>query len=369
MLKRVSLLSGFAILAVVCSHASEWGDIAMWWWADRWRPVSVPNYDMDASLPYYMLVAERKLAHFSVPAFMFFSAFFLSYAASGKTSGVNWRTVKARVQALLVPYLIWYAVSYAKGLLEGSSYPLWQLPTRLLLGWPAGAFWYLPVICFFYLLSPFLVPLALEKPRALIIVAGVVHFALIAYEYVRVGEALKGITLPVWESLVPRHFLLALFFVLGLVVGIHRKEFALRLAGHAWHLCFVAVAMGLLAVCESELIWRSIEDWDWSTSNATLPTTLYALAVILLFLSVQELPKSMSAVLQDLGSEVLGIYFLHGFLLELTARATQKYAPGILGFPMLFQVVLVSAGVAGSMLIMKAARRPPVRRYYRYLFG
>ena len=97
MFKRVFLLMGLATVAVVCSHAAVWGDMAMWWWADRWSPVSVPNYDMDATLPYYLLLIQRKLAHFSVPAFLFFSGFFLSYAASGSASGVSWKTVRTRV--------------------------------------------------------------------------------------------------------------------------------------------------------------------------------------------------------------------------------------------------------------------------------
>ena len=55
--RRLPLLNGFAILAVVSSHATGWGYMAMVWWADRYRPVEVPNFDQLYTPSYYALVA------------------------------------------------------------------------------------------------------------------------------------------------------------------------------------------------------------------------------------------------------------------------------------------------------------------------
>jgi len=65
MTKRLFLLNGLAILAVVCSHTTGWGSIAMSPWADRYRLVVGPNYDQTGTLPYYMLLAMKCLMPFS----------------------------------------------------------------------------------------------------------------------------------------------------------------------------------------------------------------------------------------------------------------------------------------------------------------
>ena len=50
------LLNGLAILAVVFNHASGWGYTAMVYWADRYRPVTVPNFDQVWSPSFYGLI-------------------------------------------------------------------------------------------------------------------------------------------------------------------------------------------------------------------------------------------------------------------------------------------------------------------------
>lgn len=112
MTKRLFLLNGLAILAVVCSHATGWGSIAMSPWADRYRLVVGPDYDQTGTLPYYMLLAMKCLMPFSVPAFLFVSGFFVAYAARGSQSALSWKMVIVRLRNLLVPYLIWSVVIF-----------------------------------------------------------------------------------------------------------------------------------------------------------------------------------------------------------------------------------------------------------------
>lgn len=372
MFKRVFLLNGLAIVAVVCNHASSWGEMAMFWWADRWRSVSVPIFDMDATLPYYFLLAERKLAVFGVPAFLFFSGFFLSYASAGKTSSLSWKTVRTRVQALLIPYALWFAVWIFREYLNGVTHTPADYVTRLFLGWPTGAYWYIPVICVFYLLSPFLAPLARSKPYKLLLIVGALHLLDMSVSYLKLGLELVGTGAPgaaqIAQVSYPLHIHLALYFALGLVVGAHRREFGSRLKGRAWVLALAALVLGALALFESEMIYRSTS-LDWRSATQTLPTSLYALAIILLFLAMGEIPKAISSILHKLGSRMFGIYLVHRILLEFTARATQKFIPGLLASTVLFQLVLVVAAVAGSMLIMEAVQRSPLRQYSKYLFG
>ncbi len=103
--KRLLTLSGLAILAVVMNHASHSGFIAMFWWTDQYLPVTVPNYDQMGSLAYYGLVAAQKLAVFSVPAFLFITGMFLSYAARGSQTHLTWRMVRRRIFEFAAPLI------------------------------------------------------------------------------------------------------------------------------------------------------------------------------------------------------------------------------------------------------------------------
>ena len=77
----------------------------------------------------------------------------------------------------------------------------------------------------------------------------------------------------------------------------------------------------------------------------------------------------MAKVGHNLASRMFGIYLVHSIILEVAARATQKYVPGLLAHVVLFQLVIVSVAVVGSILVMEAVARSPLRRYSKYLFG
>ena len=105
--KRLLILNGIAIIAVVANHASHIGFLAMFWWTDQYLPVSVPNFDQMGSISYYGLIAQQKLALFSVPSFMFVSGVFIAYAVRGNQSRLTWVMIRKRIVNLLPPYLIW----------------------------------------------------------------------------------------------------------------------------------------------------------------------------------------------------------------------------------------------------------------------
>jgi hypothetical protein len=45
MTRRLLYLSGLAIVGVILYHAVGWGFVGMFWWTDRYAPVTVPNFD------------------------------------------------------------------------------------------------------------------------------------------------------------------------------------------------------------------------------------------------------------------------------------------------------------------------------------
>jgi hypothetical protein len=75
MIKRLLYMNGLATIAVILFHASGWGFIAMFFWADQYRTVASPNFDLIGSLPYFALRVIEQIVSFGVPAFLFVSGF------------------------------------------------------------------------------------------------------------------------------------------------------------------------------------------------------------------------------------------------------------------------------------------------------
>src|SRR5574338_1320500 len=143
--RRLLMLNGLAILAVLANHASHSGFIAMFWWTDRYMPVSVPNYDQMGSLSYYLLIVMQKLAVFSVPTFLFITGIFLAYTARGSQSHLTWKVVSKRVLNLLPPYFLWTTVFLAIQFLLGERASLGE--TVLLYLWvDVSPFFFIPLV-------------------------------------------------------------------------------------------------------------------------------------------------------------------------------------------------------------------------------
>ncbi len=174
MTRRVFLLMGLAILAVILSHAAGWGQIAMFNWADRTRPVIAPNYDLVGTLDDYILLVIRQITAFAVPAFLFCSGFFVAFAARSNRGVFTWRMVRVRLVNLLIPYLIWSVLWYGLDTVQGHGYPPGKFLTNLVTGMTdgSGSYYFVPLVCQFYILSPFIMRLAKSRPRMLLTVAG-----------------------------------------------------------------------------------------------------------------------------------------------------------------------------------------------------
>ena len=372
MLKRLLLLHGLAIVGVVCSHASEWVYISMFWWTDRYMAVSVPNYDQLGSLSYYSIVVFQKIGVFAVPAFLFTSGFFVAYAGRGK-SAFTWKMVGVRLKGLLIPYFIWSVVILLGDWLQGTAYAPAEYLRRLLLGDAVPAYYYVILLCQFFLLSPLLVPIAKTKGRQLLVGSAAILLGVLCFYYLELYGALAQVEMPfvtrVMELLRTRIFVRFLFFfVFGLVSGFHLRSLREWLARYKWILLIVAVTSAPLAILETELIFR-LTGLDWRGGIFTITGSLYAVSFILAFLAFDKARVPFSGLIYDLGRASFGIYLLHSTALEFFARSIQRYAPKLMVYQVLFLWVLVILAVGVPFLFMKAVAKSPLRKYHRLLFG
>lgn len=371
LLNRLLSLNGLAIIGVVANHATSWSETAMFWWADRYREVVSPNYDMLGGPFHYSLLAVRKLTMFAVPSFLFSSGMFLAYTARGD-SFPSWRAVRSRVTSLLVPYLVWSAVHMAIGYVEGGRSGLLELAEELVTG---ERYWYILLLCQLYLLSPCLIQAARHHDRLLVCASGLVAASYMGVQYVRVVAIRCGMNSPLSSFLdaVPYAYRsiisLQLFLVVGLVCGFRLTHLQRLISRSRWSLLGTTIVLAALAFCESEVVYRATGKDLWRSSIATLPSTLYALSFVFLFLALPAANTPIFAHLHRVGKDTLGIYLLQGLTLEFVARAIQKIMPWSLAYHLLFYLALVLIAVEAPRMFMWAISKLPARRLYRFLFG
>ncbi len=371
MTRRVFLLMGLAILAVVCSHAAGWGQIAMFLWTDRYRPVTVPNFDQLGSLSYYVLLIIRQLTVWSVPAFLFGSGFFVAYAARGSQAALSWKMVKVRIVNLLVPYVIWSIVCFIGDALQGITYVPVEYLERLAFGRAdGGGYFYIPLLCQFYLLSPLIVPIARTRGRRLLFISALLQLGALSLRYLDLFEAgiagLHLITIITASWLFIRW---SFFFALGIVCGFQVGQLKGWLARHKQGILVAMIVLGLLAVVEPEVIYRTTGK-EWRFVPFTIATSLYSVAFVLCFLASGEVSIPYPRIVHQIGRRSYAIYLLHIKVMEFVARIIRQILPWMLAHQvLLFQSVIFVFGLGVPLLFMAFVARSPMRRSYHYLFG
>ena len=370
MTKRVGLLMGLCILCVVVSHAAGWGQIAMFNWTDRYRPVTVPNFDQLGTLPYYVLLVIRQLTAFAVAGLLFASGFFIAYAARGNRATVSWTMVKVRIVNLLVPYAIWSLVCLAGDALEGIVYSPVEYLERFVIGTAdGGSYYFVPLLCQFYLLSPFIVRLAKTRWRLLLLAATLIQLGAFGVNYLHLSPFAARI--PVTTSWLTRQWLFfswAVYFPLGVVCGSHVESVKRQLVRFRWGLLALVFILGVLSIVEPEIIYRTFGK-DWRFMPLTITTALYSVAFTLCFLAFSESALPFSRAFYKLGAKSYGIYLLHLQVMEFAARVIRQMLPGLLAYQLVFSFIIFIIGLGVPLLFMTAVAWSPARRYYRYLFS
>ncbi len=371
MTRRVFLLMGIAIFAVVLSHAAGWGQIAMINWADRYRPVTVPNFDAVGSLAWDIIVFVRQVVAWAVPAFLFCSGFFVAYAAHSLRGVYTWRMARTRVIDLLIPYTIWSLVWFAADAIEHHILTPGEYLSRLIAGKAdGGAYFFIPMLCQFYLLSPLIVPMARRRPKQLILVAALIQLVGFVILYVEI----LGVVVPPYLSWLTQpwlFFMWTTYFVLGIVCGFHSASLKQVVLQHKWILIGALLLFGAVSVFEAEAIyWSTAMNYDVRYVPYTFSSWLFSIAFILAFLVSDGIAVPFPAKVHLLAGKSYGIYLTHLKAMSYAARIIRQIAPRLLAYPILvFAPIMLIVGLAAPLLLMNIVSRSPARRLYHYLFG
>ena len=369
MVKKLLYLNGLAVFGAVLYHASGWGFIAMFWWTDRYRPVSVPNFDQFGSVSYYGLRIIEQLVTIGIPAFLFVSGFFLAFATGRNRVTPGWNVILVRVKNLLIPYVLWSVILLGLGIVTGQALSAGEFIVAILTGRAADPYYFIPVLIQLYLIAPFLIPFARARWPLLLALTAALQFLVIGLRYVTI----PGLNVPVLDPLLflTRSFFFpgyVLFFTLGIVVGFHSQAIRDRLFRFRWALLIATVVTFLLGLVEWELLAR-LSGKSWIGPKFSFVDQIFSILFILVFLAFDSVSLPLNKWFNLLGTKSYGIYLVHSLVLIYTAKLIYRFAPLLLGMQLVYQILLVSLALAVPLVFMEIVNRSPLRRYYSLLFG
>lgn len=369
MIRRLLLLNGVAIIAVILFHSAGWGFVAMNFWTDRYLEVSVPNFDQAGSPDYYFLRLLEQITVFAIPAFLFVSGYFIAFAAGRTGKNVSWSIVWTRIRGLLIPYLIWSLLLILLAALQGKTQSIGGYVRSLVTGSTNPAYYYVPLLIQYYLLSPILVPFARRKWLILLVVTGLIQLSV---------QLLYYPTLFGWESTtfdsifdsVPKWlFPTRIFwFTLGVVAGFHIKNLSKVLVRFRRPLLVATIILFFIGVIEWELILKTTGQ-EWIDHRETLTDSLYSIAFIFSFLAYYASSIPLSRQINELGIRSFGIYLIHSPTMQYTGRIIYNFVPRILAMQILYLLIIAVAGLGIPLTLMAIVNRSPFRGYYKYIFG
>lgn len=368
MARRLLLLNGIAAIGAVVNHATGWGFTSLIWWTHRYDAGAGPDFSQVGTSTYYAIRGAEQLIMFTLPAFLFVSGYFVAFA-TGKAQTLSWDKVGSRVRMLVIPYLLWSIVIFLGRYVEGSRDSLGGYAAQLLVGRAAEPYYYIPLLTQLFLLAPLLVfvvrrywALALAGAAALQALVQLARYPVLLDWDLPAAEAIARAT-PGWTF--PH---MVFWFVLGVYAGFNLA--AVKAWAQRWRAVLPWATLLLFALAFVEWEWLfAASGRQWVRPHVTLFDGLYAGACILTFIAYADaLPPSRSW-LDAVGERSFGIYLLHAPVLELASRAAYHAVPALLAHQIVLLVLLVAAGVAVPLVLMRVVKRSPARPAYNYLFG
>lgn len=368
--KRLLLLFGFAITAVILNHAIYWVlDSHHVWVVPGWLARNEAGGLALHNFLYALLAILKKLATFCVPSFLFASGFFSAFSGRKTGSGSQLRITSNRVLALVIPYLVWAIVIFVANPYGAVQRDPGKFLARLVYGGVIPEYYFIPLLIQFTILAPLITDWARNKSARLLTVAVLLQLGVAAVSYLNVFVPVPviGHLLDInrtW-SLFPTW---ALFFPLGMVVGFHQTQFTQFITRYRAWLIAGMILFATLAMLENEFVLLP-RGTNWRDSPLTIPTTLYALCAIGVFMGTDFKNFFLSKPLLYLSNKTFAIYLIHSLAIRLLYNYITDYQHVWKSYPIFYLFILMAAAFIMPLALIEIVRRTPLRSLNRFLFG
>lgn len=360
-------LRGLAIIGVVVEHTAGWGFTAMFFWTDRYRPVSVPNFDQMGGIAYYGLRVAEMVFNFSLPVFFLVSGYFMQLTYQKEK--YLWKKIYSRIERLAIPFIFWSVLMILINISQGSRYTVLSFIRAIITGSSAPPFYFIPALIQLYLLSPLIIN---QLEKRYLWVLGLTAF--IQLFSVGLGyAAILNVNTPVIKQLLflnnselfAHH---VFWFTLGIAIGLFPEKFFELFERTKWWMLGLSLVTIVLGIVEKELL-LTLSGKVWSGRPITLIDQVNMFAVTFTLLAFRDWRLPFAKQFSYLGSKSYGIYLVHFMILIFVAKVIYHLAPIILSNQLIYQIILLSMAITIPLIIMDIAGRFASGRYYTYLFG
>lgn len=316
------------------------------------------GYTLVSGWPRFLLTLLQALGLFAVPTFLFISGAFVAYAARGK-AGLSLRFVWSSATHILWPYLLWSIVFYIVIYLQyRETYSLFGYAKNLIVGYP---FHFVPLLMFFYVISPLLFLLARRASLILLLIIGLYQLVLIN---IRAPNTLLFQFPPIAGYLFPpvigNTFAdWGIFFPMGLVFSLHGAHLRTQLSRWKWLFASATVVLFIISLLHA----RHLLNVPWAIF--VFPFTF---AFIIPVISRNGIP--LVTQLEQVGKRSYGLYLTHLIVIDLLLVLIRFTAPSLLQFQWVLVPILFAAGLTLPLYAMNTVGRQSTgRKVYRYVFG
>jgi peptidoglycan/LPS O-acetylase OafA/YrhL len=346
--RHFAALRGFAIFLVVLNHSIVLP-------LERMASLGIAAPEAGGRI---VLIGLQSLGLMAVPTFLFLSGGFIVFAVRNKPLRTAYHTLTLSLRYILVPYLIWsllfYVLIFA---LDGSRFSLLGYVKNLLVGYPLN---FIPILVFFYLLSPFIVRTAQRYPWQLLGVIAIYQgFSLIVLQ-----PGMFGVSLPAWMRLLTipglrlSIALWGIFFPLGIVYALYSDWIRTRFTRFWAVLILIWVAVYVLVVMHAAGI-----------VVAPLPGVLLPIIAVLIypFMSREHIP--LVQVWEWLGRRAYALYLSNLIWISILLLISQALTPFILRYVAIEIIFVMALTIMIVWILMELIEKIPIRGLRRYIFG
>jgi peptidoglycan/LPS O-acetylase OafA/YrhL len=346
--RQLGAFGGVAMVIIVLVHAFDNGTGAI--------------RELGYSVTPWMTVSLKTVHLFgayTVPIFLFVSGSFMVYASRARSDGsLSWHFLSRSLLRILVPYFLWALLFYLLvSVQNGQQYTLFEYLKHLLVGYP---FHFVPLLVFFYLVSPWLLRWAASRPIILLLLVGVLQLF-----FMNLGNpATLGISLPEWmhafaPPVLSRTFAQwGIYFPLGLVFSLHAATLKPVLIRLRYVITIVALALFIVGALHI-----------FSIVRIALIELLAPFAFMFVIPVINRKAIPQVRFFERVGRHAYGIYLSHLIFQTLLLLAVEAFTPGLFAHPVFIFLLLFAGGLAFPLLLMSRMEAARTRVVYRYVFG
>jgi peptidoglycan/LPS O-acetylase OafA/YrhL len=341
-------LRGVAITLVVLHHAIALGIQAS----------QNAGFSYIAWWEYIPLVIMKNLGIFAVPTFLFISGSFFAYTARGQDQNVSYKVVWSGLKNILPPYCLWSIAFYILVyFLLDQKFTAWEYVKSLLVGYP---YHFIPLIAFYYLISPFVVRLSRHYAWIVLLVIGLYQMFSLSVVYpsnlgINYPGWVRYLTLPVLRETMATW---GIYFPMGVVFSLHSKEIFPFLQKY-W--------MGFIALALAFLSFAILNE----TSMLVLPIAGYIAPFFFIFVVpvIQRQSIPWLRQFERIGKKAYGLYLTHLLMVNLVLAGIQFIAPWAISILLMTIPLSFLVALSIPLWVMDSIERLPRLNIYRYVFG